>query len=512
MKNYITCISKKNREALLYCALALVVIVIACLVLLWGNSSNANTKDSETQSSSELKSEYGTETETGVVTETETESTIETETESTTETESATEKDPTTEKEPESETESEPTTEEPEIFVPNKDVLRYGIDVSKWQGTIDWEKVVATGIDFVLVRVGNRTLVDGTITEDPTARYNMQQASKYGIKVGVYFFSTAVTEAEAKEEADWVLNLIKDYKITYPVVYNCEGFEKEGNRQYKLSKSERTDLALVFMSRIAKAGYTPMFYASKLDMEQEKHWEMSRIEDKYKVWVAQYITGKYSDELNSGYTGIHAMWQYSNKGTISGIKGSVDLNVAYFDMDIAIGGGAATDDKVDIDALMNFKEVREEVTAKESTNLRDFPSQGDESKVMYTLQNGEIAIRTGVSDSGWSRVEYNGQVYYAVSSLLTTDLTVTPPDSDDEGSGEIKTQFTEVNEKVTAKEVVNLRNIPSTTSEDSIVVAQLTKGEIIVRTGINTDVGWSRVEYNGQVLYCVSSYLEVVEE
>ena len=255
-----------------------------------------------------------------------------------------------------------------------------------------------------------------------------------------------------------------------------------------------------------------MFYASKLDMEKDKHWEMSRIEEKYKVWVAQYITGKYSDELNSGYAGVHAMWQYSNKGSISGIKGAVDLNVAYFDMDTTIGGGSSTDDKVDIDALMNFKEVREEVTAKESTNLRDFPSQGDDSKVMYTLQNGEIAIRTGVSDTGWSRVEYNGQVYYAVSSLLTTDLTVTPPDSGDEGSGEIKTQFIEVNQKVTAKEVVNLRSIPSTTSEDSIVVAQLTKGEIIIRTGINTDVGWSRVEYNGQVLYCVSSYLEVVEE
>ena len=109
-------------------------------------------------------------------------------------------------------------------------------------------------------------------------------------------------------------------------------------------------------------------------------------------------------------------------------------------------------------------------------------------------------------------VYLKGQVYYAVSSLLTTDLTVAPSDSEEEDSGEIKTQFTEVNEKVTAKEVVNLRNIPSTTSEDSIVVAQLTKGEVIVRTGVNTDVGWSRVEYNGQVLYCVSSYLEVVEE
>lgn len=495
MKNYITCISKQTKEAILYCVLALAAIGLACCVLLWGNKEPKNNtdievagtseEDSEALSSSQLQSEG----ETGLATETE----------SVTETESARETETTTEIEV-----------EPEIFIPSKDVLRYGIDVSKWQGTIDWEKVAATGIDFVLVRVGNRTLVDGAIAEDPTARYNMQQASKYGIKVGVYFFSTAVTEAEAKEEADWVLNLIKEYKISFPVVYNCESFDKEGNRQYGLSKSERTDLAIVFMNRIAKAGYTPMFYASKLDIE--KHWEISRIEDKYKVWVAQYISGTYTDKLNSGYTGVHAMWQYSNAGTVSGIDGAVDLNVAYFDMDKSIGGGSSTDATVDIDALMNFKEVSENVTAKEATNLRDVPSQGEDSKVLYTLINGEIAIRTGISDTGWSRIEYNGQVYYAVSSLLTTDLTVKVPDSEEPDSGEIKTQFVEVNEKVTAKDVVNLRSIPSATSEDSIVVAQLTKGEIIVRTGINTDVGWSRVEYNGQVLYCVSSYLEVVEE
>lgn len=158
---------------------------------------------------------------------------------------------------------------------------------------------------------------------------------------------------------------------------------------------------------------------------------------------------------------------------------------------------------IDWDTLLNFQPVSDEVTAKERTNLRNIPTQDEDSQVLYTLTNGEIAVRIAISDYGWSKVVFNGQVYYAVSSYLTTDLT--PPEY------EIKTQFTDVWEAVTAKDAVNLRTLPSLTHEDCEVVAQLQHGQVIIRTGINTDVGWSRVEYNGQVLYCISSYLMTVE-
>lgn len=157
---------------------------------------------------------------------------------------------------------------------------------------------------------------------------------------------------------------------------------------------------------------------------------------------------------------------------------------------------------------MNFTEVREQVTAKEATNLRDVPGQGDDSQVLAVLQNGEVAIRTGVSDMGWSRVEYNGEEYYAVSSLLTMDLNYQVPVEIDDG---IKTEFTVCSDKVSPKIEVNLRKLPSVTNPDATVVATLKYGEVVNRTGINTDVGWSRVEYNGQVLYCISSYVYVVE-
>lgn len=157
---------------------------------------------------------------------------------------------------------------------------------------------------------------------------------------------------------------------------------------------------------------------------------------------------------------------------------------------------------------MVFAEVNESVTAKDATNLRNVPSQGEGSQVMTVLRNGQVAARVGVSETGWSKLEYNGETYYAVSSLLTTDLTVKSEPEDDG----IKTVFTECNEKVCPKIEVNLRTLPSVTNPESQVVVTIRHGDIVTRTGINTDVGWSRVEYGGQVLYCVSSYVYVVEE
>ena len=399
--------------------------------------------------------------------------------------------------------------------------ITYGIDVSKYQGTIDWKQVAESGIDFAMIRVGYRTLKTGEIIADNNAKYNMQEAAKYEIKVGVYFFSTAITKKEALEEADWVSDYIAKYQITYPVVYNCERFDEPENRQYGLTKTQRTDYAIAFLERMIENGYSPMFYAGMNELENDAKWETSRMEGKFKIWVAQYPDKPYPETTKSSYSGAHDMWQYTNNGKVPGIKGSVDMNVAYFgfrDVEGPQDTEKPDDEKADIEALMNFKEVNEMVTAKERTNLRDIPSQGEDSNVMYTLKNGETATRTGISDTGWSRVVFNGKTYYAVSSYLTTDLTYQPPqDTEDnptetETEGGIKTQFKDVDELVTAKEAVNLRNIPSVTNEDSQVIATLLNGEVVKRTGINENLGWSRVEYNGQVLYCVSSYLELVEE
>ena len=331
-----------------------------------------------------------------------------------------------------------------------------GIDVSRYQGTIDWEKVAGSGIDFAMIRVGYRTLSSGEIVADSNAKYNMQEAQKYGIKLGAYFFSTAISEEEAKEEANWVADYIGQYKITYPVAYNCENFEREGSRQYHLTKEERTEIALAFMDRIEERGYRAMFYAAKGEMEGNAAWEMERISSLYKVWVAQYPEQPFPVTSTSSYSGTYAMWQYTNKGTVPGIDALVDANVAYF-------GYTEEKDAQNI-------EKPEEIEAD---------------------------------------VEVDGIIYYAVSNYLTTDLNYKP--AQEEPDDGIETEFRAIEDRVTAKEVVNLRNIPSVTREDSVIVAYLKNGEVVTRTGINNEMGWSRVDYNGKTLYCISSYLKIVE-
>ena len=159
----------------------------------------------------------------------------------------------------------------------------------------------------------------------------------------------------------------------------------------------------------------------------------------------------------------------------------------------------------DANAGVQFQEVNEQVTAKNEVNLRSSMDQSGEGNVVYCLVNGEVAQRTGMGNNGWSRVVYNGQTLYCVSSYLTTDLSYVPPASE---TDLFKTKFAPVSEK--AKEATNLRDRPSVL-EPSQVMVQLQHGQVAVRTGIANE-GWSRVEYNGQVLYCISSYLELVEE
>ena len=390
------------------------------------------------------------------------------------------------------------------------DEVTVGFDVSEYQGNIDWSQA-AEGIDYVMVRVGYRSSETGEITEDACARYNLQEARDQGLYLGAYFFSTAVSEEEAREEARWVCELLKGYPITYPVAYNCEGFQNPDSRQYELTVDERSRIAEAFLDEVEAQGYTGMFYAARNELQGNTLWDTDTLELKYRIWVAQYGIGDYPDTEKPEYSGEHVMWQYTNQGSVNGIDGEVDRNVAYFGYSEAAkpkAEGTAETVEADPEVGVTFTEVEEQVTAKELANLRSTMDQGSDDNVVAQLKNGETALRTGTGNNGWSRVEYNGQVLYAVSSLLTTDLSYTPPEEEEEES-EFKTKFTAVSENVTAKDVTNLRNRPSV-EEPSQVIVQLHNGEIAVRTGVS-DVGWSRVEYNGQTLYCISSYLQVVE-
>lgn len=395
------------------------------------------------------------------------------------------------------------------------DEITTGVDVARYQGTIDWSRMATSQVDFAMVRLGYRSAADGNIVEDPNARYNLQEAQKNEIMLGGYFFSTAVSEEEAIEEANWAADLIDQYSITYPVAYDCEGYNEPESRQYGLSKKERTDIALAFLKQIEKRGYEGMFYSSKNELEDDQGWLTSKIEKDYKIWVAQYPAVAYPATEKTTYSGKHHMWQYTTNGVVPGVSQNVDMNVAYFgykEINDPISDIPPEEAEPDVEAMLNFQEVNETVTAKESTNLRSIPSQGEDSIVLYTLQNGEEATRIAVSDSGWSKVEFNGNIYYAVSSYLTTDMNYNAvPEFEEESEDDgVETRFVAVNEKVTAKIEVNLRTLPSVEHPDCKVVTLLKNGTVVTRTGVNDEVGWSRLEYNGQTVYCVSSMLKVV--
>ncbi len=407
-----------------------------------------------------------------------------------------------------------------------------GIDVSKYQGTIDWAKVKEAGVDFAMIRVGYRTKVTGVIYEDPGARYNLQEATRNGIQAGAYFFSSAVNEQEAAEEAAWVSDFIAKYRITYPVAYNCEDFQSPDSRQYGLTKEERTSIACAFLDTVAAAGYTPMFYASRNEMEGSAQWGMETLEPKYKIWVSQYPEVPFPQTRGSTYSGIHSMWQYTSQGQVAGIDGNVDLNVAWFGYSQEAEAKDPTPAEIveaNPEVGLNFTEVEETVTAKDETNLRNLPTT-ENSSLVHRLKNGETVLRTGIGSNGWDRVIYEGQKLYAVHSFLTADLTAdgAQPSEDaggddgGESAGEAQSQsgsgdsgtfqaggltFRAVSEAVTARDQVNLRDQPST--ETGKVVGTLSYGQAVVRTGISGsgDTGWSRLDVNGQTVYASSRLL-----
>ena len=192
-----------------------------------------------------------------------------------------------------------------------------GIDVSKWNGTINWTAVKNSGVNYVIIRCGYRGSSTGALIQDPKFKANIQGAEAAGIKVGVYFFTQAVNEVEAVEEASMTLNLIKGHKLSYPVFIDVES---SGGRADKIDKNTRTAVVNAFCKTIQNAGYTAGIYANKTWFESKMNTSAL---SGYKIWLAQYTD-------KPTYTATrYDMWQYTSKGKINGISGNVDMNISY---------------------------------------------------------------------------------------------------------------------------------------------------------------------------------------
>ena len=201
-----------------------------------------------------------------------------------------------------------------------------GIDVSQYNGTIDWKSVKNSGIDFAMIRVGFRGWGQaGNFKEDSNFRANLESAKAAGLKVGVYFVTQAITEQEAIEEANWVLDKIRNYKMDYPVAIDIEQSTASNGsgRADHLDKNTRTILAKRFCEVIQNAGYTPIVY---LNVNWAKNYvDMSQL-TAYDTWIANY---KHDSSLKPSYTGSYTIWQYTDAGSVGGVSGNVDVNICY---------------------------------------------------------------------------------------------------------------------------------------------------------------------------------------
>jgi len=204
-----------------------------------------------------------------------------------------------------------------------KNIAIKGVDVSKYQETIDWNKVAADGVEFAMIRLGFRGMgTQGTCELDPYFKTNMDGAKAAGIETGVYFFTQATTVEEAKEEAQFVIENLKDYDVTWPVVFDTEAITSyKAARANVLSRETRTACAKAFLEEIKAAGYTPMLYANT-------RWSILNLDmgelSEYDFWYAYYGNDMY-------YPYQYTMWQYTSGGTVNGIKGKADLNISFVD-------------------------------------------------------------------------------------------------------------------------------------------------------------------------------------
>ena len=191
-----------------------------------------------------------------------------------------------------------------------------GIDVSYYQGQIDWQQVREGGIEFAFVRIGYRRSSDGVLGEDELAKQNLREASAAGLKVGAYFFSQATSPEEAREEAVFALEILKDFRLDLPVVYDWETVSGS-TRTQNMTREILSECVQVFCDTVEAAGYDSMVYFNR---ELSRTLLDVRILKGRKVWFAMYDT--YPDApCKPDY------WQYTDKGTVPGIKGNVDLNL-----------------------------------------------------------------------------------------------------------------------------------------------------------------------------------------
>ena len=195
----------------------------------------------------------------------------------------------------------------------------WGIDVARFQGNIDWQKVKGAGVQFALIRVGGRGADSGEIYDDSKFEEYLAGAKAAGLKTGTYFFSQAISVEEAVEEALYTIGKLNGRALEYPIVFDWELYKT--GRSNSVDKTTLTNAAIAFCETVAQAGYTPMIYIG-LEVGYTR-LDLSRLTD-YDFWFAQYNSRNQPDMYYD-----YRIWQYTDSGTVPGIEGKVDMDIAF---------------------------------------------------------------------------------------------------------------------------------------------------------------------------------------
>lgn len=226
-------------------------------------------------------------------------------------------------------------------------MTKYGIDVSEWQGVIDWESVKASGkVDFVILRAGYGRYASQI---DEQFERNYSECKRLGIPVGAYWYSYAVTEKEAKEEAQACLEVLKGKKLDYPLY-----FDLEEDKAFKTGKTNCSNIATVFCTATEQGGFFSGLYMSRIPLTT---YITENVRKRFALWVAEYGS-------MCKYNGSYGMWQKSSQGTVSGISGNVDINECYVDYPTVINGKTPTKKTVEVSMKIDGVEYAGTLTEK----------------------------------------------------------------------------------------------------------------------------------------------------
>lgn len=320
----------------------------------------------------------------------------------------------------------------------------YGIDVSRHQGIIDWDKVKKAGVEFAIIRLGYAQLADGQPRLDNRYEYNIAHAKAAGLKVGVYFYSQATNAEEAKAEVDFIMSHLKGTALDLPVVYDAEcGTQSNGKPgklgAAKLSKAEWTKVAVAFCDAVQSYGYQAMFYGSISKILNKI--DHKTIDSKYQMWIARYkksgdssahqlVTTQYP------YSGEYEYWQYSDHGHVSGITPVVDLDLMYVASGDSRfkGAGIVGQDPTPVTPTASEDYTKSIGTMKTNKSAPIRATASNSAKQVKKLSKNTKVTAYGTKGSGssqWIRVKYtkSGKEYKGYMQAKYLNPIVSNPSS-----------------------------------------------------------------------------------